>query len=190
MSEVIDKLVEQFESKISSREGKKTVQSFIDDCRSVLTEHCKELESKKGKTTAKKVTKSDDEKKLDTWNRIWVSKQYGGKTSFPKDYDRIKEEAEQSGGKMTSFQILSRLRTELEEEEDQTRWTEWYKKVQKDNDHAPKDPPTNRKPKEEKKKPVAAKKTEKQKSAPAPAKKTPDSDKSDHDSDGDGDETY
>ena len=154
----IDTLVSEYEKLISKR-TKKTTQTFIDDFKSVVTTYLKKSKAttKTGKTVGKR---DDSDKKFNTWARIWVSTRYGGKTRFPEDYARIKTEAEESGHKLTSFQILSVLRTELEAEDDRQRWTEWVEWVQEENSDAPTDPPTDRQAKKEvKKKPVPKKTT-------------------------------
>ena len=144
-ADLINKLVEQFEERVGKR-SKKTTQTFIDDCKLVLTEH---FSNTSKKVTRGKAKQDDTKKKLNTWNHIWVSTQYGGKTRFVDDYERIKTEAEEKGTKLTSFQILSQLRSSLEAEDDQTRWTEWYEWVQKTNPDAPEDPPSVRQAKKE-----------------------------------------
>ena len=139
----IDTLVAEFEKLVAGR-TKKTTQTFIDDFKSVVTTYLKK--SKATTKTGKTVGKRDDaDKKFNTWARIWVSTRYGGKTRFPEDYARIKTDAEESGNKLTSFQILSVLRTELEAEDERQRWTEWVEWVQSENPDAPEDPPTDRK---------------------------------------------
>jgi hypothetical protein len=76
-----------------------------------------------------------------TWARIWVSNKYGGRISFPRDYDLLKKEAEEAGKPLTSFELLSQLREKLASEEGQTRWKEWYERVQRENGAAPNSPP-------------------------------------------------
>ena len=154
-SVIIDGLIETFEAKLAKRSGKKTTATFLETCREVLTQHF----AKAGKATKGKAAKGkpDDEKKYDTWPRIWTSKPYGGKGYFDTDYDDIKENA---GEKLTSFSILSKLRDRLEAEEDKKRWNEWVAWVQKENSNAPSDPPSDRQPKKEtKKKPTPKKAT-------------------------------
>ena len=138
----IDNLVSEFQNRVGKRTTKTTA-TFIADFKTVVAAFL-EKESKEKKTSSSKGKKDESDKKLNTWARIWVSTKYGGKTRFPDDYTRIKEEAEASGNKLTSFQILSKLRTELEEEEGRERWEEWYKWVQEENTDAPEDPPTDR----------------------------------------------
>ena len=150
MTAIIDQLVAKFEAGVAKLEKKTTV-TISNVFRTVVKDH---LDTAKpvSKSAAKKET---SEKKLDTWPRIWVSKDYGGKKRFPEDYERIKDEAEKSGGKLTSFQILSNLRSLLESEEGRERWQEWYEWVQQEHADAPSDPPSDRQPKKEvKKKPV------------------------------------
>ena len=150
MTAIIDQLVAKFEAGVAKLEKKTTV-TISNVFRTVVKDH---LDT--AKPVSKSTTKKESsEKKLDTWPRIWVSKDYGGKKRFPEDYERIKDEAEKSGGKLTSFQILSNLRSLLESEEGRERWQEWYEWVQQEHADAPSDPPSDRQPKKEgKKKPV------------------------------------
>jgi hypothetical protein len=193
----VDRLVEQFEALIGTHE-KKTVATFIEDFRQVVGDYLKEAARKAAttktpttKTTStKRAPKEEGEKKLDSWPRIWVSKKYGGRTSFPEDYERIKDEAEEEGNKLTSFQILSQLRTLLEGEEGQKRWKEWYERVQQENDDAPRDPPSERQPKKETKKkpsPKGEPKKEVKKEGPKPASPPPATDDADEQEDDDAD---
>jgi hypothetical protein len=181
----VDRLVEQFEDLIGTHE-KKTVATFIEDFRQVVGDYLKKKAAETKTATKTTATKEEGEKKLDSWPRIWVSKKYGGRTSFPEDYERIKDEAEKEGNKLTSFQILSHLRTLLEGEEGQKRWKEWYERVQEENDDAPRDPPSERQPKKETKKKPSPKK-EVKKEAPKPASPPPATDDADEQEDDDAD---
>jgi hypothetical protein len=150
----IDYLVSEFKKQIDQRVTQKTTSTFCTDFKTVVSLFLER------QTNGKKVKGKKDEvdKKLNTWARIWVSTKYGGKTRFPQDYQKIKEEAEESGDKKTSFQILSKLRTLLETEEDRVRWNGWYEWVQSENTGAPEEPPSDRQPtKEVKKKPITRK---------------------------------
>jgi hypothetical protein len=133
----IDVLVERFEKTIDSR-SKKTRSTFIADFRTVVKDYIqiqlRELELSDD---------SDGECRPSSWNRLWVSQEFGGKQYFPKDYQRIKKAAQQAG-KANSFQILARLRSELEEEDGQERWQEWYQWVQETHPNPPTDPPMAR----------------------------------------------
>ena len=153
----LDKLVKEFEERIAAR-TKKTTPTFVEDFKTVISSYiAQESNAKKTQSKPSSSKRGDSDKKLNTWARIWVSTKYGGKTNFPQDYARIKEEAEAEGNKLTSFQILSKLRTQLETEESRQQWTEWYERVQRENPDAPTDPPTDRQAKKElKKKPAPA----------------------------------
>ncbi len=141
----IDSIVTKFEKDVKSLD-KITISNLSKLFRTAI-----EALPKRASADPKK--KEEKEKKLNTWARLWVSKDYGGRQRFPEEYDRIKSET-----KKTSFQILSDLRTLVESDD---RWKEWYEWVQLEYPDAPRDPPSARQPKKETKpKPAAKKKSD------------------------------
>ena len=145
----IESLVNKFENALRGHKGPKTLDVTLGYFKEIVSSVISEIGSsgdsaKVGKKSVSKSKVEDGEKKLpSTWNRIITSKDWGLKSRFPDDYDRIKKE---SGA--TSFQILSLLRTELEGEPERLRWNEYISWVQENLSSAPSDPPSDRKPKE------------------------------------------
>ena len=118
--DIVRQLVQQFETQLNAHEGRKTTEVFVETCQKVLTEHFKSgVKKKKSATGGTEGTTGDNaEKRLDQWPKIWTSSQYGGKTRFEEDYQRIKRDS----GEKNHFKILSLLRDELEKADGGRRW--------------------------------------------------------------------
>lgn len=168
----IDKLATDFETTLTSHKGPKKVSTTVDYFREIVTpfveQVMKQLEESnssdvsqketkakakaKTKTTRKKTStkSSDDEKSTPrTWNQIFLIKEWGFKQRFPEDFERIEKELKQdaNGKRITSLSVISKLRTELEEEKDQTRWLEYINWVKENLDSAPTESPKVKKTK-------------------------------------------
>ena len=138
---LVDEVTAKFLRRMSDI-PKKTMTLTEEAFRATFAEHLE----RQSKPSSKSV-KPDVGKKLDTWPRIWVSTMYGGKTYFAEDYARVRASAEAGGNKAGNFQILARLRTELEGEDGRERWLGWVKWVQSENSAAPETIPSDRQPK-------------------------------------------
>lgn len=154
----IEILAGRFETALREHKGTRSLCVTLEYFKEIVTPFVREIAEKsasgasatsgsvsKGRGRGvKKVAADDGEKKTpSTWNRILTSKDWGLKSRFAEDYEKIKSE---KGG--TSFQIISLLRTMLEGETDRTRWNEYVSWVQESLSSAPSDPPSERKAKE------------------------------------------
>lgn len=147
-------LMVEYTNRINSNNKKKTTQMFLDECQDMLTEYFKHAENTKNSLTNQstnfdpvKNTKTKKQVENYNWNDFWNSDQYGGRHSFPDEYQRILNASGEK--KLTHFQVLSSLRTELENEPDQIRWKNWWTTIQNQVNTASKQQPLPRKTKKQ-----------------------------------------
>ena len=169
---IIDELVQKYQSEIDAFQGKKVVTTFYDIFRKVMTEHLQAAAATvaaaaatrstsgatataaataaatatKGRGRVKRAAGGEGEKpKLDQWPKIWTSKEFGGSSYFKDLYEEIKAKTKETN----HFKVLKLLRDEVERDD---RWATYVRWVQENNEHAPKDAPSERKPPSERKK--------------------------------------
>ena len=98
--------------------------------------------SKTKGTRAKADKKTSDKTKTPNWQNIWTSKDRGGRAAFPKDYEEIKKSLPD---KTSHFVIMSKLRDKKEKD---GGWKKWWEELKEKGENVPKDPPSDRKPKD------------------------------------------
>lgn len=86
---------------------------------------------------------TSDKPVMRNWNDIWASKEYGGKITFPQEYQHIKDNMTQ---KFNYFIILNLLKKKIETEYDDNginKYEKWWTNLQSSGAPVPKEPPTH-----------------------------------------------
>merc|ERR1712232_472571 len=88
------------------------------------------------KIKAEKVVKEKKPQVVDTPNKNWINKEFGGRKYFDKEYKEIDRQNSKDGKKITSFQILAILKNQLLAEPNAQRYKDWWTWVKSENPEA------------------------------------------------------